>query len=71
VKCGAAPPEIRARAGVVLATGGFSRHPDLRRRLLPASLDESSPVVESATGDALHLAERVGGHLAEHDSNSF
>jgi succinate dehydrogenase/fumarate reductase flavoprotein subunit len=71
VKCGAAPPEIRARAGVVLATGGFSRHPDLRRCLLPASLDESSPVVESATGDGLHLAERVGGHLAEHDSNSF
>ena len=71
VKRGAAPSEIRARAGVVLATGGFSRHPDLRRRLLPASLDESSAVVESATGDGLLLAERVGGHLAEHDSNSF
>ena len=66
-----APPEIRARAGIVLATGGFSRHPELRRRLLPASLDPSSPVVESATGDGFHLAERVGGHLAEHDSNSF
>ena len=71
VKRGPAPSEIRARAGVVLATGGFSCHPDLRRRLLPASLDDSSPVVESATGDGLRLAERVGGHLAEHDSNSF
>ena len=71
VKRGAATSEIRARAGIVLATGGFSRHPDLRRRLLPASLDESSPVVESATADGFHLAERVGGHLAEHDSNSF
>jgi succinate dehydrogenase/fumarate reductase flavoprotein subunit len=68
---GAAPSEIRARAGIVLATGGFSCHPDLRRRLLPASLDGFSPVVESANGDGLHLAERVGGHLAEHDSNSF
>jgi succinate dehydrogenase/fumarate reductase flavoprotein subunit len=68
---GASTSEIRARAGIVLATGGFSRHPDLRRRLLPASLDASSPVVESATGDGLHLVERVGGHLAEHDSNSF
>jgi succinate dehydrogenase/fumarate reductase flavoprotein subunit len=71
VKRGAELRQIRARAGIVLATGGFSRHPDLRRRLLPASLDESSPVVESATGDGFHLAERVGGHLAEHDSNSF
>ena len=71
VKRGAAPSEIRARAGIVLATGGFSRHPDLRRRLLPASLGEFSPVVESATGDGLQLAARVGGHLAEHDSNSF
>ena len=71
VKHGAAPPEIRVRAGIVLATGGFSRHPELRRRLLPASLDQSSPVVESATGDGFHLAERIGGHLAEHDSNSF
>jgi succinate dehydrogenase/fumarate reductase flavoprotein subunit len=71
VKRRAAPSAIRARAGVVLATGGFSRHPDLRRRLLPASLDEFSAVVESATGDGLLLAERVGGHLAKHDSNSF
>jgi succinate dehydrogenase/fumarate reductase flavoprotein subunit len=71
VRRGAALSEIRARAGIVLATGGFSRHPDLRRRLLPASLDQSSPVVESATGDGLHLAEGVGGRLAEHDSNSF
>jgi succinate dehydrogenase/fumarate reductase flavoprotein subunit len=71
VKRGEARPEIRARAGIVLATGGFSRDPDLRRRLLPVSLDPSSAVVDSATGDGFHLAERVGGHLAEHDSNSF
>jgi succinate dehydrogenase/fumarate reductase flavoprotein subunit len=71
LKRGAATSEIRAGAGIVLATGGFSRCPDLRKRLLPPALDESSPVVESATGDGLHLAERVGGHLAEHDSNSF
>jgi succinate dehydrogenase/fumarate reductase flavoprotein subunit len=63
VKRDAAPLKIRARAGIVLATGGFSRHPDLRRRLLPASLNESSPVVESATGDGFHLAERIGGRL--------
>ena len=64
--------EIRARAGVVLATGGFSRDPELRRRLFPSALDDSSPVVDSATGDGLRLAGPEGGHLApEHDQNSF
>jgi succinate dehydrogenase/fumarate reductase flavoprotein subunit len=71
LKRGGATTAVRARAGVVLATGGFSRHPDLRRRLLPASLDEVSLVVESATGDGLHLALQVGGHLVEHEANSF
>lgn len=63
---------IRARAGVVLATGGISHHPELRQRLMPAALGDASPVIDSATGDGLTLAEQLGGHLAaEHDSNSF
>ncbi len=67
-----ATTEIRARAGVVLATGGLSHHPELRRRLMPAALDKVSPVVDSATGDGLTLAGQVGGRLApEHDSNGF
>ena len=64
--------EVRARAGVVLATGGFSRDPALRRQLLPETLDQTSPIVDSATGDGLRLAEAAGGHLAAgHGSNSF
>lgn len=64
--------EIRVRAGVVVATGGLSHHPELRQSLMPATLDDASPVVESATGDGLTLAEQVGGHLAPvHDSNGF
>jgi succinate dehydrogenase/fumarate reductase flavoprotein subunit len=62
---------VRARAGVVLATGGLSHDPELRRRLFPAGLDRFSSVLESATGDGLYLAERAGGRLAEHESNSF
>jgi succinate dehydrogenase/fumarate reductase flavoprotein subunit len=43
----------------------------MRRRLFPPALDPASAVVESATGDGLRLAGRVGGHLALHESNSF
>lgn len=56
---------IRARRGLVLATGGFSRHPELRRRLLPDPPPEHSPLVETVTGDGLMLAEAAGGRLAE------
>lgn len=64
--------EIGARAGVVLATGGFSHHPRLRGRLMPVSLGPLSAVVESASGDGLELAEPVGGRLGSlHESNSF
>lgn len=63
--------EIRSRAGIVLSTGGFSRDPELRKRLLPAELSPDSAVVESAAGDGLRLAEEAGGRLAAHDSNSF
>jgi succinate dehydrogenase/fumarate reductase flavoprotein subunit len=64
--------QVRSRLGVVLATGGFSRHPELRRRLLPEPLCEHSPLVESATGDGITLGQRAGGHLgADHANNSF
>jgi len=64
--------EVRARAGVVLATGGLSHHPDLRRRLMPAGLDAASTVIDSATGDGVDLAGPLGGRLAdEHVSNGF
>ncbi len=63
--------EVRARAGVILATGGFSRDPALRVRLLPAELGEDSPLSETVTGDGLRLAGPVGGHLTEHETNTF
>jgi succinate dehydrogenase/fumarate reductase flavoprotein subunit len=63
---------IRSRLGVVLATGGFSRNPELRAHMLPASLSAHSPVAEGATGDGAALARTTGGHLgSEHASNSF
>jgi succinate dehydrogenase/fumarate reductase flavoprotein subunit len=69
---GARETTVRSRLGVVLATGGFSRHPELRRELLPQPLCEHSPLVESVTGDGVTLGREAGGHLgADHANNSF
>lgn len=63
---------LLARRGVVLATGGFSRHPELRRRLLPEPMAEHSPLVESVTGDGVALGLDAGGRLGEgHAEASF
>ena len=45
---------VSARRGVVLATGGLSRNPQLRQQLLP-KISAYSPVAESATGDGVAL----------------
>ena len=64
--------EVQCRRGVILATGGFSRDPALRRQLMPPSLGAHSPVAESVTGDGLALAAPFGGHLGSlRSSNSF
>lgn len=53
---------IRARRGVVLATGGFEWDPDLRRAFLRGPLERPvSP--ETNTGDGLRMAMRVGVQL--------
>jgi succinate dehydrogenase/fumarate reductase flavoprotein subunit len=63
---------VGSRLGVVLATGGFSRHPELRRQLLPQPLCEHSPLVESVTGDGVTMGRQAGGHLGtDHANNSF
>jgi succinate dehydrogenase/fumarate reductase flavoprotein subunit len=54
--------ETRARGGVVLATGGFERDPDLVRAFLRGPLER--PVsVPTNTGDGLRMAMRVGAAL--------
>lgn len=56
---------IAARAGVVLAAGGFSASPELRARHLPSPTPQFTRAAEGATGDSIALAGRVGGALAE------
>jgi succinate dehydrogenase/fumarate reductase flavoprotein subunit len=64
------PMRVRARRGVVLATGGFSRHPELRARLLPTPAPAYSPLVESVTGDGIALGEMAGGRMAAVSGNT-
>jgi succinate dehydrogenase/fumarate reductase flavoprotein subunit len=64
--------DVRARCGVVLATGGLSRNGRLRQQLMPAALSPNTPVVESATGDGVMLAQTAGAYLGDnHASNAF
>lgn len=62
---GAGGHVLHARCGVVLATGGFSHDPELRRRLMPRVADEISATVGLATGDGLRLAEAAGASVVD------
>lgn len=61
---------IEASGGVILATGGFSRHPTRRGEMLPKPLAEHSPAAPGHTG-AMHdlvlaLGARYGEGAASH-----
>src|ERR1700682_4043716 len=56
--------QIRARKGVLLATGGFERNNEMRKRYQPLPVDAKWTVGhEGNTGDGLVLAEQVGAGL--------
>jgi succinate dehydrogenase/fumarate reductase flavoprotein subunit len=58
---GAGRKEILAKKAVVLATGGFSHHPEMRSKYLPnGALSAACP---SNTGDGIELASLVGGRV--------
>jgi succinate dehydrogenase/fumarate reductase flavoprotein subunit len=54
---------IVARKGVVLATGGFSHDPELRRQFFPAAAGLVSATSAAGTGDGLRLAMQDGAKL--------
>jgi succinate dehydrogenase/fumarate reductase flavoprotein subunit len=51
---------VKARRGVVLATGGFPSDPTLRQEFLPHPTDLWSMAPEGNTGDGLRLGHEVG-----------
>ena len=61
---------LRARAGVVLATGGFSHDAALRAELLPPNVAPVSPVCPANTGDGIRAGLGAGGTLGMHNSNN-
>lgn len=56
---------VRVLAGVVLASGGFNRHPERRRALLPGVDMDWCPGAPGHTGEAHALAEAVGARYGE------
>ena len=53
---------VRVKGGVILASGGFNRHPKLRKDLLPGIDSAWCPAAPSHTGQAHELAQQLGGH---------
>jgi succinate dehydrogenase/fumarate reductase flavoprotein subunit len=56
---------IRARKGVVLATGGIGWSGELRRRLFPEGTQRYSLSPDSNTGDGILAGERARGELTQ------
>lgn len=61
--------QLTARRGVVLASGGFSDHPALRGRLIPAEV-RHSPRAGGATGELQQQALGLGARLGAEDGSA-
>ncbi|HEY4068666.1 MAG TPA: flavocytochrome c [Burkholderiaceae bacterium] len=57
--------QIFARGGVVIATGGFSRAPDMVERFAPHLRDAKPMGGEANTGDGLRMAWALGADLVD------
>ncbi|MGO4852404.1 FAD-dependent oxidoreductase [Phaeovulum sp. W22_SRMD_FR3] len=57
--------EVIASKGVVLASGGFARHPDKRRAMLPAPAPRVSPAAPGHTGELHDIVLGLGAQYAE------
>lgn len=57
--------DLKARRGVVLATGGFGGNDDMIRQFMPMSGDHVAVHPESNTGDGIALGKLAGGSLPE------
>jgi len=56
---------IRSKGGVVMASGGFNRHPTRRTELLPGASETWCPAGPGHTGRAQELALKAGAQLGQ------
>ncbi|MBL1375884.1 FAD-dependent oxidoreductase [Zobellella iuensis] len=56
---------IVVRGGVIMASGGFNRHPQRRQELLPGIEQGWCPAAPGHTGEAQELALAAGGHFGQ------
>jgi succinate dehydrogenase/fumarate reductase flavoprotein subunit len=56
---------IRSKGGVVMASGGFNRHPTRRTALLPGAAEAWCPAGPGHTGSAQDLALKAGAQLGK------
>ncbi len=61
---------IKARRGVMLATGGFSHGRDKRAEWLPPAASPESPFAPGSTGDGLDLGSSAGGTIVTDNANN-
>lgn len=54
---------VRSKGGVVMASGGFNRHPTRRADMLPGAQEAWCPAGPGHTGKAQDLALQAGGQL--------
>lgn len=63
---------IATPGGVILASGGFTRHPTRRQEMLPAPAPEWSPAAPGHTGELHDIALGLGAHYGEGEAqNAF
>ena len=60
IACRGERRSVRVNKGMVLASGGFNRHPELRAQMLPGVPAEWSPAAPGHTGQAHDLAKQLG-----------
>jgi succinate dehydrogenase/fumarate reductase flavoprotein subunit len=73
VECNGASMRIRARKGVVIATGGFGHSATLRAELMPTNPKDYSLACPANTGDGIELGRKSGAAIAvkEHGRGGF